>query len=122
MKKIQIAKVALGLSALLIAGNVSAQSAEDIVKAKFPEVAGDLAITPTTKYNPALKKQYRELYEKMNKGIEEIVTVEHIGVNEMPELQFFDARTLKDMQLSYPEPTLKHTNELEMLREKLEEV
>jgi PPK2 family polyphosphate:nucleotide phosphotransferase len=31
-------------------------------------------------------------------------------------------RTLKDMQLSYPEPTLKHTNELEMLREKLEEV
>ena len=107
MKKIQIAKVAFGLSALLIAGNVSAQSAEDIVKAKFPEVAGDLAITPTTKYNPALKKQYRDLYEKMNKGIEEIVTVEHIGVNEMPELQFFDARTLKDMQKAGTLPDLK---------------
>lgn len=31
-------------------------------------------------------------------------------------------RTLKDMKLSYPEPTLSHANELEMLREKLEEV
>ena len=98
MKKIQIAKVTLGLSAMLIAGNVSAQSAEDIVKAKFPEVAGDLAITPTTTYNPALKVKYRELFTKMNKGIEEITTVEHIGVNDMPELQFFDAKTLKDMQ------------------------
>lgn len=98
MKKIQIAKVAFGLSALLIAGNVSAQSAEDIVKAKFPETMGELAITPTTTYNPALKDKYRELYKKMNKGIEEITTVEHIGVNEMPELQFFDAKTLKDMQ------------------------
>ena len=31
-------------------------------------------------------------------------------------------RTLKELKLSYPEATLKHTNELEMLREKLEEV
>lgn len=107
MKKIQIAKVAFGLSALLIAGNASAQSAEDIVKAKFPEIAGELAITPTTTYNPALKVKYRDLYSKMNKGIEEIVTVEHIGVNEMPELQFFDARTLKDMQKAGTLPELK---------------
>lgn len=107
MKKIQIAKVAFGLSALLIASNASAQSAEDIVKAKFPEIAGELAITPTTTYNPALKVKYRDLYSKMNKGIEEIVTVEHIGVNEMPELQFFDARTLKDMQKAGTLPELK---------------
>jgi len=107
MKKIQIAKVAFGLSALLIAGNASAQSAEDIVKAKFPEIAGELAITPSTTYNPALKVKYRDLYSKMNKGIEEIVTVEHIGVNEMPELQFFDARTLKDMQKAGTLPELK---------------
>jgi tetratricopeptide (TPR) repeat protein len=107
MNKLQIAKAAFGLSALLIAGNVSAQSAEDIVKAKFPETAGELAITPSTKYNPALKVKYRALYEKMNKGIEEITTVEHIGVNEMPELQFFDARTLKDMQKAGTLPDLK---------------
>ncbi len=30
-------------------------------------------------------------------------------------------QTLKDMKLSYPEPTLSHSNVLEMLREKLEE-
>lgn len=30
-------------------------------------------------------------------------------------------KTLKDMKLSYPEPTLSHANVLEMLREKLEE-
>ncbi len=30
-------------------------------------------------------------------------------------------QTLKDMKLSYPKPTLSHSNELEMLREKLEE-
>ncbi len=107
MNKLQIAKAAFGLSALLIAGNVSAQSAEDIVKAKFPETAGELAITPSTKYNPALKVKYRALYEKMNKGIEEITTVEHVGVNEMPELQFFDARTLKDMQKAGTLPDLK---------------
>lgn len=98
MNKFQITTAAFSLSALLFAGNASAQSAEDIVKAKFPETMGELAITPTTTYNPALKDKYRELYKKMNKGIEEITTVEHIGVNEMPELQFFDAKTLKDMQ------------------------
>jgi tetratricopeptide (TPR) repeat protein len=107
MNKLQITTAALSLSALLIAGNASAQSAEDIVKAKFPEVAGELAITPSTTYNPALKVKYRDLYTKMNKGIEEIVTVEHIGVNEMPELQFFDARTLKDMQKAGTLPDLK---------------
>ena len=108
MNKLQITKVAFGLSALLIAGNVSAQSAEDVVKAKFPETAGDLAITESTKYNPALKVKYRELFTKMNKGIEEITTVEHIGVNEMPELQFFDAKTLKDMQKAGTLPDLKN--------------
>ncbi|MBO4772932.1 MAG: hypothetical protein J5595_10385 [Bacteroidales bacterium] len=107
MNKLQTIKAAFGLSALLIAGNASAQSAEDIVKAKFPEVAGELAITPTTTYNPALKMKYRELFTKMNKGIEEITTVEHIGVNEMPELQFFDAKTLKDMQKAGTLPDLK---------------
>ena len=75
MNKLQIIKAAFGLSALLVAGNASAQSAEDIVKAKFPEVAGDLAITPSTTYNPALKMKYRDLFTKMNKGIEEITTV-----------------------------------------------
>ena len=107
MNKLQIIKAAFGLSALLVAGNASAQSAEDIVKAKFPEVAGDLAITPSTTYNPALKMKYRDLFTKMNKGIEEITTVEHIGVNEMPELQFFDAKTLKDMQKAGTLPDLK---------------
>lgn len=107
MNKLHITTAAFGLAALLIAGNASAQSAEDIVKAKFPETAGELAITPSTKYNPALKDKYRALYEKMDKGIEEITTVEHIGVNEMPTLEFFDAKTLKDMQKAGTLPDLK---------------
>ncbi len=98
MNKFQIARTALSLSAILVAGSVSAQSPEDVIKAKFPETAGELAITSNTTYNKALKNKYRELYKKMSDGIGEIVTVEHVGVNEMPELQFFDARTLKDMQ------------------------
>lgn len=98
MNKIQIAKLTMGLSAMLIAGNASAQTPEDYVKTKFPELAGELAISPATTYNPALKNKYRDVFTRMNKGIEEIVTVEHIGVNEMPELQYFDAKTLKDMQ------------------------
>ena len=116
MNKLQTIKAAFGLSALLIAGNASAQSAEDIVKAKFPEVAGELAITPTTTYNPALKVKYRELFTKMNKGIEEITTVEHIGVNEMPELQFFDAKTLKDMQKAGTLPDLKTAIKAEQMK------
>ncbi|MCR5454318.1 MAG: hypothetical protein K6F33_04970 [Bacteroidales bacterium] len=107
MKKIQIAKVAIGLSAMLIAGNVSAQSASDVVMATFPQLAGELAISESTTYNPALKTKYRDVYSNMDKGIEEIVTVEHIGVNEMPELQFFDAKTLKDMQKAGTLPELK---------------
>lgn len=107
MNKLHITTAAFGLAALLIAGNASAQSAEDIVKAKFPETAGELAITPSTKYDPALKDKYRALYEKMDKGIEEITTVEHVGVNEMPTLEFFDAKTLKDMQKAGTLPDLK---------------
>ncbi|MBQ1698826.1 MAG: hypothetical protein II075_13200, partial [Bacteroidales bacterium] len=107
MNKLQITRVAFGLSALLIAGNVSAQSPEDIVKAKFPETAGELAITPSTKYNPALRYKYRALFYQLNSGIDEITTVEHIGVNEMPELKYFDAKTLKDMQKAGTLPDLK---------------
>ena len=65
MNKFQIARTALSLSAILVAGSVSAQSPEDVIKAKFPETAGELAITSNTTYNKALKNKYRELYKKI---------------------------------------------------------
>lgn len=100
MKKIQIVKLTLGLSLSLTAGNVFAQSSSDVIKAKFPEVVGELAITENTTYNPALKDKYRALYTKFEDGLSEIDVVEHVGVNEVPELTVFDAKTLKDMQKS----------------------
>lgn len=99
MNKLQFTKLAFGLSALLMAGSATAQTADEIVKAKFPEVTGDLAITENTQYNKALKDRYRELFYKMSTGLAEIEKVEAIGAaSEVPDLEVFDAKTLKDMQ------------------------
>lgn len=101
MNKLQLTKIAFSLSAVLFAGSASAQTADDVVKAKFPEVSGDLAISENTQYNNALKDRYRELFYKMETGLSEIEKVEAIGAaSEVPDLEVFDAKTLKDMQKS----------------------
>ncbi|MCQ2252850.1 MAG: hypothetical protein MJZ61_05310 [Bacteroidales bacterium] len=98
MNKFQFAKIALCLSAATLSGSAMAQNADDVIKAKFPEISADLAITDATQYNPALKARYRELFSKFSTGLSEIEKVEIIGANEVPDLEVFDAKTLKDMQ------------------------
>lgn len=100
MNKYQLTKIALCISAATFAGGAMAQTADDVIKSKFPEITGDLAISEGTQYNPSLKARYRELFYKMNNGLSEIEKVEHVGANEIPDLEVFDAKTLKDMQKS----------------------
>ena len=74
MIKMKSEKLALAFSAMLLSGSIAmAQTPEDVIKAKFPETAGELAITPgKTTYNKALKTRYRELYAQMHDGLDEI--------------------------------------------------
>ena len=92
-------KIALAFSALLLSGSMAfGQTPDDVVKAKFPETAGELAITPgTTTYNSALKKRYRELYAQMTDGLDEIEKFK-LGGADSEILTIFDLKTLKDMQ------------------------
>lgn len=97
MRKIDLAKIALSLSGLLLSGMAMGQTANDVIKTKFPETAGELAINDGTQYNPALKVKYRELYSKMGAGLGEIEKFE-LGGAEAEILEVFDIKTLKDMQ------------------------
>ncbi len=98
MNRIQFAKVAFGLSAILVSGSAFAQSADEVLKAKLPEISGDLAISENTTYNPALKSRYRELYYKLSKGVGEIERVAAIGASDVTDLEVFDNKSLKDLQ------------------------
>ncbi|MCQ2973386.1 MAG: hypothetical protein MJ211_01095 [Bacteroidales bacterium] len=99
MNKIESAKLALAISAVLLSGNAFGQTPEDVVKAKFPETQGDLKITNTTTYNVALKSRYRELYARMATSLEEIEKYK-LGGADAEVLEVFDLKTLKDMKNS----------------------
>jgi len=98
MRKINLVKIALSLSGLVLSANMAiGQTASDVIKAKFPETTGELAITSNTTYNNALKTKYRGLYDKMSVGLSEIEKFEFGGA-EADILEVFDIKTLKDMQ------------------------
>ncbi len=99
MIKMKSEKLALAFSAVLLSGSIAmAQTPEDVIKAKFPETAGELAITPgKTTYNKALKTRYRELYAQMHDGLDEIEKFK-LGGADSEVLSVFDLKTLKDMQ------------------------
>ena len=99
MIKMKSEKLALAFSAVLLSGSMAmAQTPEDVIKAKFPETAGELAITPgKTTYNKALKSRYRELYAQMHDGLDEIEKFK-LGGADSEVLSVFDLKTLNDMQ------------------------
>lgn len=99
MIKMKSEKLALAFSAVLLSGSMAmAQTPEDVIKAKFPETAGELAITPgKTTYNKALKTRYRELYAQLHDGIDEVEKFK-LGGADAEILSVFDLKTLKDMQ------------------------
>ena len=99
MIKMKSEKLALAFSAVLLSGSMAmAQTPEDVIKAKFPETAGELAITPgKTTYNKALKARYRELYAQLHDGLDEVEKFK-LGGADAEILSVFDLKTLKDMQ------------------------
>ncbi|MBO7141650.1 MAG: hypothetical protein J6V76_00860 [Bacteroidales bacterium] len=99
MIKMKSEKLALAFSAVLLSGSMAmGQTPDDVVKAIFPETAGELAIVPgKTTYNKAYKARYRELYAQMNDGLEEIEKFK-LGGADSELLTIFDLKTLKDMQ------------------------
>lgn len=102
MIKKRFAKLTGAISLLLISGNLAfAQTnTQDVVKAKYPQtVSGELAISEKTIYNKALKNQYRDLYQKLQTGIDEIDKFSKGGAD-AEILSVFELKDLKDLQKS----------------------
>lgn len=99
MIKMKTEKLALTFSALLLTGSMAfGQTPDEVIKAKFPETAGELAITPgQTTYNEALRDRYRALYAQMADGLDEIEKFK-LGGADAEILTIFDLKTLKDLQ------------------------
>ena len=99
MIKMKSEKLALAFSAVLLSGSMAlAQTPEDVIKAKFPDTAGELAITPgKTTYNEAFRDRYRALYSQMADGLDEIEKFK-LGGADSEILTIFDLKTLKDLQ------------------------
>ncbi len=95
MKK--LISAGLILSFLLSFTAVKAQTVKEVFNNAFPEVTGTLKIDSTTKYDPAKKNEYRNLYFKLSDALDEIKSFE-IGAADPNFMKFFDYKDLKKLQ------------------------
>lgn len=94
MKRIKISL--LTLIFVLIGGGVFSQEIESMMKLAYPDIYGDKKIDENTVYNPDLKNFYRELYTKLQDGLNEVYLYANNGATE-ENIIIFTYKDLKNL-------------------------
>ncbi len=89
-------KILTLIIALSLVAQGFSQSAQEVFKTAFPQAFKEYKITDSTKYNPAMKNDYRKFYYELSDALDEIKAYE-IGALQPDYTKYFDYKALKSL-------------------------